>query len=91
MPATFRYLLRTLTRRWFSLITSEPFWLTDRFRYQFVGEVITNIHNLLSTKEIIHCVTLGIPRGDEKIQFLLFVVLKFWSEINNIYISDLGA
>ena len=44
----------------FSLITSEIFPLTYRYRYQFVGEVMTD---MWSIKERIQCASLGIPKG----------------------------
>ena len=52
------------------------FRVTNRYRYQFVGEVVSNI---LSTKEITYYVTLGIPDGKKKVQymFLLLLALKF--------------
>ena len=42
--------------------------------YQFVGKVIKNI---LSTKEIINCVTFEIRKGIKKMQLLLSLALKF--------------
>ena len=44
----------------FSLITSEIFQLIYRYRYQFVGEVMTDMRSI---KEMIQCVTLRIPKG----------------------------
>ena len=44
----------------FSLITSEIFQLTNRYRYQLVGEVMMD---MFSIKEIIQRVTLWIPKG----------------------------
>ena len=53
----------------FSLITADKFQSTNRYRYQFVGEVITDI---LSTKEITERATRG---GNEKMQFLFLLLL----------------
>ena len=44
----------------FSLITSEIFQLTNRYRCRLVGEVMTEI---LSVKEKIQWLTLWIPKG----------------------------
>ena len=54
--------------------------LAKWYRYQFVEEVLSNI---LSTKEVIKRVTLGIPKEMKKIQFpfLLLLDLIFWSEM----------
>ena len=56
------------------LITSEIVQLTHQYRYQFVGEVITD---LWSIKEMIQCTTLGTPKGMKKILFLLLFALTF--------------
>ena len=40
-----------------SLITSEIFQLTHRYRYQFVGKVMTDIKEMIQ-----QCATLGFPR-----------------------------
>ena len=47
----------------FSLINSATFYLTKRYRYKFVGEVISDI---LDTKRIIHRLTLGFPKEMKK-------------------------
>ena len=44
----------------FSFITSEISQLTGQYRYQFVGEIMTDF---LTTKEIVRPATLGIPKG----------------------------
>ena len=47
----------------FSLITSEIFQPTNRYRYQFVRKVMTDI---LTTKETIHYAILGTPTRMKK-------------------------
>ena len=47
----------------FSLITSEIFQVTHRYRYQFVREVMTDTWSI---KEIIQFAILGIPKGMKK-------------------------
>ena len=54
----------------FSLMTSEIFQLTHRYRYQFAGEVMTDMRSI---KAIIQCATLGIPKGMKKCNFLSIV------------------
>ena len=56
----------------FSLIASEIFKLTKGHWYQFVGEVMADI---LNTKEIIQPVTLWIPKGTTKMQYLVLLLL----------------
>ena len=48
------------------MITSEIFQLTHRYRYQIVGEAMTDV---LSIKEINKRATLGIPKGMKKCSF----------------------
>ena len=60
---------------YFSLITSEIFWLRNRCRYHFVGGggggggggVLTNISSI---KEINHHVTLVIPKRIKNVAFI---------------------
>ena len=56
----------------FLLITSEIFQLTNKYRYQFVEEAMTDIFN---TKEIIQRATLGTPKGMKKYNFYFYY---FW-------------
>ena len=56
----------------FWLIISDVFQPTNRYRYQFVEQLITDI---LSTKEIIKLATLGIPKGMKKCNFVFLLLL----------------
>ena len=53
--------------------TSEIFQLTNRFRYRFVGKVMIDI---LSTKEIIQCASLRIPKGMKRKQFPISIAFS---------------
>ena len=54
----------------FSLITSEIIQLTHRYKYQFVGEGMTDY--VWRIKEIIQHATHGIPKGMKKCNFYFY-------------------
>ena len=66
----------------FSLITSELFQLTHRYRYQLAVEVMTDMQSI---KEIIKRAILGIPKGIKKMQFLFLLALTFLSEMKILF------
>ena len=66
----------------FSLITLDIFQLTHRYRYQFVGEVMTD---MWSIKEMIQCVTIGIPKGMKKISFYFYCFLRWLFDAKSKY------
>ena len=65
----------------FSLTTSEIFQITHLSRYQFVGEVMMNI---LSTEEITHFATLGIPKGKNAVSILIAFGIDIFIRKENI-------
>ena len=63
----------------FSLIASEIFQLTNRYRYQFVAEAMTDIctgyDGYFKHKENNPTYDPWNPKGNEKMQFLLLLLL----------------
>ena len=57
----------------FLLLTSEVFQLGNRYKYQFVGEMMTDI---LSTNERTKRATLGIPKGMKKYNFYFYCIIS---------------
>ena len=66
----------------FSLITSEIFQVTHRYKCQFVGEIMTDMRSI---KEIIQYATLRIPKGmKNSVSIFIAFSIDIWINNENI-------